>query len=216
MKLQWLGHACFKISHKDYSIVIDPYDADYVPGYKTLKVKADKVLVSHNHYGHNYKKGVILSGRPESDCPFEITSFEVSHDSIYGRMRGNCLVHILEADGLKIAHMGDIGTQLNGGEITQLFGVDALMVGAGSMRALPSPEIFRMTEELYPKAIIPMHYHDGPRGYKRLEPLDNLVKQYQSPEMIHWYDTDTIEINENTEPQVAVLKFFGGRNGDFT
>ena len=58
MEIQWLGHACFKITHKGYSVVIDPYDSDYTTGYPKLKVKADKLLISHEHYGHNYRKGV--------------------------------------------------------------------------------------------------------------------------------------------------------------
>ena len=216
MKLQWLGHACFKITHKGYSVVIDPYNSRYVDGYPKLKVKADKLLVSHEHYGHNYREGVILSGKPESECPFNIESFEVAHDGVYGHMRGNCLVHILEADGLRVAHMGDIGAPLNGGEAGQLFGVDALMVCAGSLRALPAEAVYRMTDELFPKAIIPMHYHDGVRGYKRLETIDDFTKHFDSPEMIQHYTTDTIEIDADTEPQVAVLKYLGGRNGDFT
>ena len=116
---------------------------------------------------------------------------------------------VLEADGLKVAHMGDIGTQLNGGEISRLFGADALMVTAGSCTGLPAQEVWRMTEELFPKAIIPMHYRDGNRGPRRLEHIDNLINYFEAPEMIHWYNTDTIEITADTEPQVAVLKYMG-------
>ena len=36
-----------------------------------------------------------------------------------------------------------------------------MMVTAGSCTALPSQEVWRLTEELYPKVIIPMHYRDG-------------------------------------------------------
>lgn len=211
IKIQWLGHACFAISYRGYTVVIDPYNSDYTAGYPRLRVKADKLLVSHEHYGHNYREGVILSNRPESDCPFEISTLEVSHDGLYGKMRGLCLVHILEADGLKLVHMGDIGTQLNGGEISRLFGADALMVTAGSCTGLPAQEVWRMTEELFPKVIIPMHYRDGSRGARRLEHITDLTNLFEAPEMVHWYDTDTIYIDENTEPQVAVLKYLGVR-----
>lgn len=210
IKIQWLGHACFAISYKGYTVVIDPYNSDYTAGYPPLRVKADKLLVSHEHYGHNFRRGVILSNRPETDCPFKISTLEVSHDGIGGIMRGFCLVHILEADGLKLAHMGDIGTQLNGGEISRLFGADALMVTAGSCTGLPAQEVWRMTEELFPKAIIPMHYRDGNRGARRLEHITDLTNLFEAPEMIHRYPTDTIYIDENTEPQVAVLKYMGG------
>ena len=78
MTIQWLGHACFKITHKGYSVVIDPYNSDYTAGYPRLKVTADKLLISHEHYGHNYRQGVSLSGKPESACPFTITALVIS------------------------------------------------------------------------------------------------------------------------------------------
>ena len=206
IRIQWLGHACFKISFKGYSVVIDPYDSNFTAGYPPLKVTADKLLVSHEHYGHNFRKGVILSNRPESDCPFKITAMSADHDSVGGIMRGTSLIHILEADGLKVAHMGDIGTQLTGSQAGALFGADAIMITAGSCTGLPSQEVWRITDSLYPKAIIPMHYRDGKRGPRRLEHIDNLINYYEAPEMIHYYSTDTITIDSDTEPQIAVLK----------
>ena len=124
-------------------------------------------------------------------------------------MRGKTLIHILEADGLKLAHMGDIGTGLTGGEISRLFGADALMVTAGSCTGLPSQEVWRMSEELFPKVIIPMHYRDGNRGPRRLEHVQALADYFEAPEMIHRYNTDTITITADMEPQVAILKYMG-------
>ena len=210
MEIQWLGHACFKISHRGYSIVIDPYDSDYTSGYPKLRVKADKLLVSHEHYGHNYRQGVLLSGRPERDCPFSISTMETWHDSVCGIMRGKTLIHILEAEGMKLAHMGDSGTQVSGGERSRLFGADALMVTAGSCTGLPAQEVWRMTEELFPKVIIPMHYRDGKRGPRRLEHIEALTNYFEAPEMIHHYPGDSITITPDMEPQVAVLKYMGG------
>ncbi len=209
MKLRWLGHACFEITHNGYTVVVDPYNSKYTAGYPPLSVKADKLLISHEHYGHNFREGVILSGRPESECPFEITAMRVDHDSVGGIMRGTCLIHILEADGIKVAHMGDIGTRLNGGEISRLFGADAIMVTAGSCTGLPSQEVWRMTDELFPKVIVPMHYRFGKYGARRLEHIENLTNYFEAPEMIHYYETDSIMIDPDTEPQVAVLKYKG-------
>ena len=158
MEIKWLGHACFAITHKGYTVVIDPYNSDYTAGYPKLRVRADKLLVSHEHYGHNYREGVVLSGRPESECPFAISSFEVWHDNMRGITRGQSKVHILEADGLKLVHMGDIGTQLLSGEAGRIKGADALMITAGSCTGLPSQEVWRLCEEVFPRVIIPMHY----------------------------------------------------------
>ena len=102
MEIKWLGHACFAITHRGYTVLIDPYNSDYTAGYPKLHLKADKLLISHEHYGHNYREGVTLSGRPESDCPFTITELKVPHEFKLGNWRGFCFIHILEADGYKL------------------------------------------------------------------------------------------------------------------
>ena len=188
MELRWLGHACFTVTHNGYTLVIDPYNADYIPGYPKLRgVKADKLLISHDSYGHNYIPGIVLSGRPESDCPFTITPMEVWHDTVCGIMRGSCLIHLIEADGLRVAHMGDIGAPLTGEQLSKLYDLDAMMITAGSCTALPSQEVFRLAEELFPKVLIPMHYRDGKRGPRRLEHVEELTKHY-APAMVRHYD----------------------------
>lgn len=209
MTIQWLGHASFRITHEDYSIVIDPYNSDYINGYPKLCVRADQVLVSHEHFGHNFRQGVVLSGRAESESPFEIETIRVPHDFKMGNWRGFCLIHILKADGLKAVHMGDLGTQLSGGEISKLFGADVMMICAGSCTALPSQEAKRVTDEVMPNVIIPMHYRDGNRGGHRLENIGDFKNYFESDTLFHYYDTDTIEISAGMEPQVAVLKFLG-------
>ena len=184
MEIRWLGHACFTITHNGYTLAIDPYNSDYVTGYPKLRgVKADKLLISHDSYGHNYREGVVLSGRPESDCPFSITPMEVWHDTVCGIMRGSCLVHLIEADGIRAAHFGDIGAPLTGEQAGKLYNLDAMMVTAGSCTALPSQEVFRLTEELFPRVVIPMHYRDGNRGPRRLEHVEELTKHY-APDMV--------------------------------
>ena len=209
MEIQWLGHACFKITHQGFSVVIDPYNSDYINGYPKLRVKADMVLVSHEHYGHNYREGVLLSGRPASDCPFEITKLRVPHDFKMGSWRGFCDIHVLECDGVKLVHMADIGTQLDGGQISRLFGADVVMICAGACTGLPSQETKRICDEIMATVVIPMHYRDGNRGGHRLETVRDFAYQFESPELIHYYDTDTFTVEPFLEPQVAVLKYLG-------
>ena len=66
-----------------------------------------------------------------------------------------------------------------------------------------------MTDELFPKVIVPMHYRFGKYGARRLEHIENLTNYFEAPEMIHYYETDSIMIDPDTEPQVAVLKYKG-------
>ena len=106
-----------------------------------------------------------------------------------GNWRGFTKIHILEADGFKLVHMGDLGTQLDGGQISRLFGADVCMICAGSATALPSQE--------------------AKRGAHRLESVEEFIKYFDAPEFIHRYDTDTFSLSEDMEPQVAVLKYLG-------
>ena len=208
MEIKWLGHACFAITHRGYTVVIDPYNSDYTAGYPRLRIRADKLLVSHEHYGHNYREGVLLSGRPESECPFTISEL-VPHEFKMGNWRGFSTIHILEADGFKLVHMGDLGTQLDGGQISRLFGADVCMICAGSITALPSQEAKRACDEIMARVIIPMHYRDENRGAHRLESVKEFTDKFESPEFIHYYPGDTLTVTSDMEPQVAVLKYLG-------
>ena len=60
-----------------------------------------------------------------------------------------------------------------------------------------------------PNVIIPMHYRDGNRGGHRLENIEDFKNYFESDALFHYYDSDTIEITQGMEPQVAVLKFLG-------
>ena len=209
IQIRWLGHACFAISCEGYTVLIDPYNSDYTAGYPKLRLKADKLLVSHEHFGHNYREGVVLSGRPESDCPFTITELKAPHEFKMGNWRGFCKIHILEAEGMKLVHLSDLGTQLDGGQISRLYGADLCMVCAGSATALPSQEAKRATDEIMAKVILPMHYRDENRGAHRLESVEDFLYYFESPEFIHRYDGDTFVLTPDAEPQVAVLKYLG-------
>ena len=209
IEIKWLGHACFAIRYKGYTVVIDPYNSDYTAGYPKLRLRADKLLISHEHFGHNYREGVQLSGRPESDCPFQISTLKAPHEFKMGNWRGFTLIHILEADGFKLVHMGDLGTQLDGGQISRLYGADVCMICAGSATALPSQEAKRATDEIMAKVIIPMHYRDGNRGAHRLEGVEDFAYYFESPDFIHRYEGDTFTVTAEMEPQVAVLRFLG-------
>jgi hypothetical protein len=54
-----------------------------------------------------------------------------------------------------------------------------------------------------------MHYRDGSRGNRRLERVEDFIDYCQSVELVKRYNTDTITITPDTEPQIAVLKYMG-------
>ena len=60
MKISWLGHSCFYLqSSKGISLLTDPFDEEV--GYKLPRVRADIVVVSHDHHDHNNIVGGIYT-----------------------------------------------------------------------------------------------------------------------------------------------------------
>lgn len=206
MEITWLGHACFKISHDGYSVVIDPYDCGTLNGYGKLDVAADAVLVSHEHYGHNNRKAVRLSGTSKP-CPYELSVIDTFHDSSFGLLRGPNKIHIINWDGYKLVHMGDFGSILSDNEKIELMFPDVLMIACGGFRALTSPYTKPLADDMCANVVIPMHYaHDG-CGNRRLERLEAFTDQYAPMPIVKKYETNTIEITKQTPEQVAVLKY---------
>ena len=71
MKIQYLGHSCFKLTESTGTTVItDPYGGI---GYELPKgLKADAVTVSHDHFDHNNVKAI--GGRLKSAAEINLVS----------------------------------------------------------------------------------------------------------------------------------------------
>ena len=54
MKLQYLGHSCFKLSSEGYSIVVDPYENGSIPGLRDLDVTANLCVCSHGPVSYTH------------------------------------------------------------------------------------------------------------------------------------------------------------------
>ena len=125
MKLIWHGHSCFSVETSSGSVVFDPYIDGMVPGLAPLSLTADAVFCSHGHDDHNAVDKVALSGRAIG-CSVE--AFSCYHDDKLGLLRGKNTVHILSADGMRVAHLGDLGHMPGKKLLSALRGVDALLI----------------------------------------------------------------------------------------
>ncbi|MBN1619189.1 MBL fold metallo-hydrolase, partial [candidate division WOR-3 bacterium] len=119
MKIKWLGHSCFVLETKNgMRILTDPYESGGyggAVGYGKIDEEANIVTVSHSHADHNSVKSV--PGRfdvvkDESQRNFngiKIRGVKTFHDDCGGKERGENIVYIIEAEGLNICHLGDLG-----------------------------------------------------------------------------------------------------------
>ena len=119
MKIEWLGHSCFKLTESTgISLVTDPFDANEM-GITMPEVSADIVTISHDHYDHNalnavkdYKTVIRTTGDHGVEG-VEIFGFKSYHDDKKGLLRGKNIVFRIRMDGVEVCHLGDIGEELS-------------------------------------------------------------------------------------------------------
>lgn len=184
MHIYWHGHSFFEIianiEKKQVRILIDPFSEEI--GLKVPKSEADILLISHDHYDHSNKK--VVGGNYfliDSPGEYEVKGVFVKaipsfHDNSKGEERGENLIFLIEAEDLKICHLGDIGQkELENNQIEEIGEVDILMVPVGGKYTISFKEAIKIMEQLEPKIIIPMHYA-LPKLKVKLDPVDKFLK----------------------------------------
>ena len=163
MKITWIGHSCFKIESDGYTIITDPYEDGYVPGLKPLRESADMVLCSHEHGDHNARDLVEI--RKGSVCPFTVETIDTWHDEVKGAKRGPNTIHIIEAEGIRLAHLGDLGCELEENQIRKLEKLDVCLIPVGGHFTIDGKQAADLVHRIQPKLVIPMHYRDDRAGF---------------------------------------------------
>lgn len=162
MKAEYLGHSSFLITAADgTSLVTDPYTGI---GYEMPKVKADYVVCSHFHFDHGYTQGVtgyreVISEPGEHRCGgIRVTGYASYHDDVKGAKRGKNVIFVMEADGKRICHMGDIGERIPQSLAEKLQGLDLLLVPIGGVYTIDAKGALELIGRLKPKSACAMHF----------------------------------------------------------
>lgn len=169
----WHGHACFEVKSNEKSVVFDPY-LD-VPGYATLDLEADLVLVSHEHDDHNARERVKLSGRPIN---VSVEVLDTCHDDQGGKLRGPNKIHIIDIDGIRVAHFGDLGRDLSSEELEQLKGLDVALIPVGGFFTIDAQQAAAIIRAIEPDVTVPMHYYDGVSGWAKTSGVEPFLEQF--------------------------------------
>lgn len=162
MEITYIGHSSFKIKGKTLSLVIDPYNPKI--GYKFPKQDADAVLVTHDHYDHNYIEGVsnyrlLIDGPGEYEASdVFVTGIQVFHDDKNGAERGADTIYMIEIDGFTILHLGDLGHELSTETLEKLLDIDVLMIPVGGKYTIDAEAAAKVISSIEPSYVIPMHY----------------------------------------------------------
>jgi L-ascorbate metabolism protein UlaG (beta-lactamase superfamily) len=233
--IRWHGQSFFEIvTTAGTRIVLDPHAIEQ---FGRKDVPADLVLMSHLHNDHtqvgvipNIKKAKQFNALKDLgtdgkrtewnqiDEKFKDVHFRcvgVYHDDSMGMQRGKNGIWIMEVDGLKIVHLGDLGHQLSDAQLKRVGEVDILMIPVGGVYTLNGLDAAKVVDQLKPKRyVIPMHY--GTEVYDDL--LSNkyfLDEEKEKGAKIQKFPTNELKVKVDPkaaapeQPTIAVLHWSG-------
>ena len=210
MNIKWLGHSCFKLtSEKGTVVVTDPFDESV--GYPMPNVKADIVTSSHSHFDHNYFKAIkgnfeIVDSLGEQNIKgIKIKGVSTYHDEEGGAKRGKNIVFVFDIDGIRIAHLGDLGHVLTDMQIKEIGKVDIILIPVGGFFTINAKKAVEVMNQLSPKITIPMHYKTEFINFP-IDTVDNFLnltggKKILSPSV------DITKTDLEKDPKVIALNF---------
>ena len=147
-------------------MVTDPHDGKSI-GVKTPVVKADVLLISHEHFDHNCARIVRgdfkcvreLGHRLEKGV--DIRGVPAFHDDCGGAKRGKVTIFRFELDGVVFCHLGDLGHMLDEATVAELQPVDVLFLPVGGVFTIDGKQARELISILKPKVAVPMHFRIG-------------------------------------------------------
>jgi L-ascorbate metabolism protein UlaG (beta-lactamase superfamily) len=215
VNIEWYGHAAFKITtEKGTKIILDPYQSGFSDGalsYRTIGDEADIVITSHNHGDHNYIKSIRgkydhIKKQGSYDIKgVEIETLPTFHDTALGKERGDNLLSVISADGIKLVHMGDLGHDLDQKTLSKIGKVDVLLLPVGGFYTIDAQVATKIMNNIRPPITIPMHY----RTEKCSFPITTVAEFTRGKKNVRVLSKSDMKITAETlpkEPEIIVLQ----------
>ena len=185
MTIIWHGQSLFEITtsrgkNNQVNIVIDPFSQEV--GLRLPKLEPNIVLSTHEHYDHNNVKAVggnyfLIEGPGEYEIrEIFIQGIPAFHDDLQGKERGKTTIFTIEAEELRLCHLGDLGQkELTPDQLEKIGEIDILMIPIGGNYTISGKEAVKIMSQIEPKIIIPMHYA-LPKLKVKLEGVEKFLK----------------------------------------
>lgn len=198
MKLQYYGHSCFSLRLEDgTTLVLDPFDKT-IP-YPVCTAQCDAALITHDHFDHNNVKSL----RGDFRVLREVGSYEVGsakitaipsfHDDVGGAKRGSNLIFRIDAEGISIAHCGDLGHMPNNEQLAALRGLDLLLIPVGGYYTIDTPQAEEVISLIAPRCAVAMHYKVLKTDPNRISTAQRFIEDTGAVRM-----PNIIELNSET------------------
>ena len=188
MEISYLGHSSFRIKGKNMTVVTDPYDEK--TGKFPKDIEAQILTISHDHFDHNQKDRVkgepfVINGPGEYEVGgVSVIGVPTFHDAQGGKERGINAVYVIEIDGMRIAHMGDLGHKLSQEQLEEIGSIDVVMVPVGGVFTIDPKDAVEVVRQVDPWIVIPMHYRIEGDTFGKLATLEDFLKEIGKPDVL--------------------------------
>jgi L-ascorbate metabolism protein UlaG (beta-lactamase superfamily) len=204
LTIRWHGQSFFEIvSSAGTRVVIDPHA---IEEFGEQSVHADLILFSHFHSDHTQfhvvpewardpgkvkvlgglkdekgdRKHVTWNNLDEKFRDVRVRSVGTYHDTEEGKKRGLNSVLMIEVDGYRLVHLGDLGHLLSAAQVKAIGTVDVLMIPVGGVYTLNGSDAKEVVAQLKPRYyVLPMHY-GIPRVYEDLLNADEFLEDQKN------------------------------------
>jgi len=191
INLTWLGQSTFILATSSgLTALLDPMGASV--GYPLTTITGvDLVTVSHEHSDHNNVglaagSPLVLRGLAGSDWAkidqtvkgVRVRTVPTYHDDSQGSQRGKNAIFVFELEGLKLAHLGDLGHVLTPDQLKALGPVEVILLPVGGAYTVDGRGAAEVVGQLNPRVIVPMHYKTPALGASlagRLAPVSDFT-----------------------------------------
>jgi len=211
MDVTYLGHSSFKLKASGLTYIIDPFDPKMV-GLKFPPQEAELVIISHHHPDHD-NLSLIKGDRKVIDGPGEyevggvsVRGFSTYHDAEKGEKRGKNVIYLIEAEGIKLLHLGDLGHSLSEKLIEEIGDINVLMVPVGGEFTLGPEAALDVSKNFGAQITIPMHYRVDEMNmdqFAKLSGVDDFLKLVEVP--VERLPKLSIKVSDLTEDQKVVV-----------
>ncbi len=217
ISIRWHGQSFFTVvTSKGKVLAFDPH---VIPEYgRNLGLKADIVCITHAHNDHNRievfenardkdlkifqgVKGVAKRSEwnelQEEIGGVSIRTVGTYHDDAKGMQYGKNAIFIVEVDGWKIAHLGDLGHLLSAEQVRQVGKIDVLMLPVGGIYTINGSDAKKVVDQLKPaEYIFPMHH--ATKVYEDLLAPTEFVETFPADQIAN---SDDNQVRLNRDPQ---------------
>ena len=216
MRIRWYGQSAFLLEG-ERSVFIDPFgdvssfaDRGLEFRYPAIDgVRADLVLVTHEHLDHNAVEVVAgdpqvirsTAGRLESPIG-EVVAVASEHDNAAGTQRGPNTIFCFGLEGLRICHFGDFGqAALRPAQREAIGRPDVLFLPVGAGPTIGGEASAEVVRALEPRLVVPMHYRTAAVNF--LEPPDAFLEALGAE--VARLETNELDPHEHLDSDAAVV-----------